>query len=704
MTAPPSPHHLPRPVVGAARQQGTLERLARRWGILPAYTDALGQRRTVAPEVLLRLLPVLGAPVAGWDDVEAALTLRRREQARELLPPVVVVWDGDRPGAPLRVPATAAPVPAAVALELEDGSVREEVVPLELRRSFHCGGDAVVTALLPLPAGLPWGYHRLAVAVGGERAEALLIRAPSSTEPLAGGQLGVFLPLYALTRWDGGPLGTFPDLHRLARWAAGRGASLVATLPLYAAFLDPRCPPWDPSPYAPASRRFWNELYVDPEALPERALLEPGAGGPDPEPGGRRVDFPAAAARRRHRLEALAEAFFTRGPEARRGAFERFCAGRPEVCRYTAFRAAGERLCRPWRQWPAAVREGDPGAAGDERARRYHLYAQWAAHEQLRRGNEGDGAAGLFLDLPVGVHPESYDTWADRDVHTFEASLGAPPDGLFARGQDWGLSPWVPERLRRAGLRPWIDTLRFALVEAGALRVDHVMQLSRLFWVPRGGAATDGVYVRSPVEELWAVLCLESRRARCPVVGEDLGTVPLAVRRDLAAHGTAGLYVGLFELGVGERGEAWRTPVPAGRVALVGSHDMPTFRGFWEGRDLALRRRLGLVAGEAAEAEGAGRERLVTALAGRWPAAPGEAPWRAALHGLLGELAASEAALLVVSLEDLWGEPEPQNVPGTGPEEQNFQRRAARSLISFGDDPQVTGALEELARRRGGAR
>jgi 4-alpha-glucanotransferase len=402
---------------------------------------------------------------------------------------------------------------------------------------------------------------------------------------------GVFLPLYALRREEGDlGVGDLSGLEELGRWVGEQGGSTVATLPLLAAFLGDGSPgergergPFEPSPYAPASRLFWNELWVDPRRLPElelsaeaRRLLDSPAFAAEAArlAAGRHVDYRGAYALRRRVLAALAEAFFTNAPAARRAELDDLLARRPELADYAAFRALVEARGECWHAWPEPLRSGEiPAGAVDESARRVHLYAQLAAEGQLAEvgralaasdpGRRGRG--GLYLDLPLGVHPDSYDAWRHRELFAAAVSAGAPPDDFFTLGQDWGFHPIHPERSREEGHAHWIAVVRHHLAHAGWLRIDHVMQLHRLWWVPRGLAATDGAYVRYPADELTAVLTLESHRARARIVGENLGTVPAYVDRALERHGIAKMFVLPFE--IDRRPATRRRPGSTGRPA-----------------------------------------------------------------------------------------------------------------------------------------
>lgn len=735
-----------------------LHRLARLWGVARSYQDGFGRRHQPPPESLVAVLAALGAPVLGLEDVPSALRYRQLQLASRTLPPAAVAWDGRCPPLPLTVPASAAAAPVDLVLHLEGGEdlpfrLGAGEVPAVGRRTLE--GRELVRRRLQLAAPVPPGTHRLEVrvAAGGGAETAGETRLTSA--PLRCAEAGeevrdwsIFLPLHALVPRPDDGLADLSDLARLARWAGQlgtrghgngeRGASTVGVLPLLAAFVDRGVRPFDPSPYAPASRLFWNEIWADLAAVPELPEC-PGArrvlGSEEilerrrSLAGAPRVDYGAERAWRRPVWQALADHFFERTPESRRREMEAFRARRPEAGLYAAFRAVGDVLRTPWQEWPEELRlwpltagtDGGEGSGGEllaaageagldrgelESSRRLHLYAQMVTAEQLRRLAESADAAGLYLDLPLGVHPGSFDVWRHRALFARGASVGAPPDAFFVHGQDWGFPPPSPETLRARGPQHFAAVLRHSMAACRVLRLDHAMQLERLFWIPQGGGPAEGTYVRYPREELLAALVLESRRAGTAVVGEDLGTVPGGVRRAMERHGLARMHVLQFEL-TGDADDAV-TPVPEGALAALDTHDTPTFAAFWHDRDLELRRELDLLGEEEARELARERETLRRALVSflrRWELlAPGEDDPARVAAAVLEHLAAGPAGRLSVNLEDLWGEAEPQNVPGTGAERPNWRRRAAEDLPEIFHDPAVGEALERIAAKRREAR
>jgi 4-alpha-glucanotransferase len=682
---------------------GALRALARLYHVQGAYTDIFGRRRVATPDSLLRVLHSLGAPLSDVSDAPEALRAREAALAAEAVSPVVVITAGRRPVITIR-PNRAQKVEVELIREDGGGAQRWTVPGTRARRS----------TTVALPGPLAPGYHQLHVVQGAARSQATVIVAPVRAYSPPGPEKawGVFLPLYALRTAADWGAGNFSGLRALGEWAGTLGGSVVATLPLLPVFLDR---PFDPSPYAPVSRRFWNEFYVDVERVPElgdapraQALIaSPGfQRGLRRQRRDRLVDYQGQMQQQRTALEALADAFFRHAASARRDAFERFTRAHPAASDYAAFRAVMERQGRSWTTWPARAREGRlRGTDYDERVKRYHLYAQWIAQEQFTAAGRALRSSGgmVYVDLPLGVHTWGYDAWRDRDVFAAGVSTGAPPDTFFGQGQNWGSPPLHPQRLRSQGYRYFIECIRHHLAHASLLRIDHVMGLHRFFWIPHGVAAADGVYVRYPAREFYAILALESVRHRAMIVGENLGTVPDYVTRAMRAHRVLQTYVVQYALRPDRA--APLQPVPNDAVAALNTHDMPPFGGFWTGRDLRDLRALGQLTAAQAASEWRRRRAMLRTLGGwlgrtRGLRAPVTA--RRMLRALLAVLGVGPARLVLVNLEDLWLEAEPQNTPGTADQRPNWRRKAAYTLEQIRTSPAVRRTLRELNRARTG--
>jgi 4-alpha-glucanotransferase len=697
-----------------------LYKLAELSGAQLSYWDVTGQQRHAAPEALVPVLRAMGAPLEKIDDAPAALWEQKQALWREPLEPVTVAWLGaTEPDAflTLRVPHDQAGRSAEFVLRLETGEERcWACVPndLPVTASADHEGIPATARRLALPPDLPPGYHRLHVELSGRTAQSTVLAAPvrayEHPERVPGTNWGVFLPLYALHTEKSWGAGDFGDLEKLIEWVNSLGGGIVATLPLLAAFLDE---PFEPGPYSPASRLFWNEFYLDLSRVPELAQSSAarqmvGSAAFQQEVAELRavplVDYRRQMQLKRRVLQELMRTLFARS-SARRQEFETFIAGRPQLEDYARFRAVGEQRRGPWPTWPTALRDGTIREGDyDEEARRYHLYAQWLVDEQLHGLAERAGVAGpgLYLDLPLGVNPDSYDVWREREAFATGMAAGAPPDPFFAKGQNWGFPPLQPRQIRKQGYRYVAGYIRHHMRLAGVLRIDHMMGLHRLFWIPHGMDASKGVYVQYAADELYAVYCLESHRHRCALVGEDLGTVPPEVPPAMARHNVRRMYV--LQYGIQPEHDGHINPVIPGSVASANTHDMPPFAAFLQGLDIQDRVDLGVLDPGVAEHERRSRQALVDAMI-RFFEREG---WlrdsrepQAILRACLKFMSAGPAMVVLTNLEDLWLETQPQNVPGTWRERPNWRRRAKYALEALRQLPEVLETLREMDRVTG---
>ena len=544
---------------------------------------------------------------------------------------------------------------ADVSVLLEDGAA----VPFEGRTA---GGGLVV----------PAGYHRIRVELPGkESPECTLVSAPRTAWRRPGNHTswGLAGQLSALRSRRSRSTADVVDLESTCRWVHRHGGDLMAVLPLLPTF---NRPPSEPSPYSPVSRLFWSELLLD-LGRAHRPVASP-----------RSLDVEQAA---REVRRALSDAPLPDGDDAPGG----------ELRRYARFRGAQARLGRDWRRWPAEPRSGRlADEVVDPAEERFHLVAQREARRQLLalsdRLAQHDFRIGL--DLAVGVHPDGYDPWARPGLFARGISVGAPPDRAFPSGQDWGFPPLRPEASREEGHAYHAAAVAHQAEVAGLLRVDHVMALSRLFWIPHGLAVSEGTYVRYPMEELLAVLSLESHRNRCEIVGENLGTVPAEIDEALPRHGISGTYLAPFAA-------ATPTPEPpkGQEVAMTGTHDTATLQGWLDGRDIDERVRYGLVDPDGAAVE---RERRAGAV-DRLKVAVGheETGGGAFVDDLLEWLGRSPSPLVIPWIEDLWLEEDQVNVPGTRSSERpNWQRPMRKLLEEVEEDADVQRRLEILAQAR----
>ena len=698
-----------------------LRQLAAAYGVQPSYKNILdGRRRQASAEVLVSVLRALGAPLTRPEEASRALREHRQQIYRRGPEPVAVAWDGRGGRVHLRLPAGQGIRSWSCSLRLEGGEEQTwEINPGRTEPSLRAKkvgveGSPYWEIDMRLPRSLPLGYHELEIEAGKHHYRSLVISAPREAFVGSSGRVneswGVFIPVYALRSVRNWGVGDFGDLKTLMDWVNTRGGSIVGTLPVLAAFLDE---PFNPSPYAPVSKLFWNELFLDLSNVPEiehspEAQSFVASDGFRAEKADLQsqalVDYRRAMALKRRVIEPLSRVIFER-PSERQNEFFRYVEGHPDLKDYAQFRAACDRRRASWWTWPDRMREGRLRPSDyDLDAMRYHLYVQWLAEQQIRtfaKGCNTDGE-GLYLDLPLGVNSDGYDVWRERPSFVLDVSAGSPPDGFFTRGQSWGFPPMHPEKVREGGYNYLRKSLRHHLAHACVLRIDHVMGLHRLFWVPRGFEPRDGAYVQYPAEEMYAILALESVRNRAMIVGEDLGTVPGYVRPAMARHKIQRMYVLQFEV---SPNETKALPDPSeDSLAALNTHDMPPFASFWEGLDVEDRVDLRLLDQEGAVAELISRSKMRNALVRylRLGRRQGADPSIVdVLKAALQYLGKSPNRLAVVSLEDLWFEKQPQNVPGTCEERPNWKRKSRYDLRQITEMRAVGEMLEtlDLARR-----
>lgn len=691
----------------------TLRRLAARIGIQECFVGMGGKTHHASRAAIRGLLELWGIPVGNRKDAQRALAEVDLQEWRRPVESVNVAAPGAAASVWIRLPD---PVDTLKCLlTLEDGTTHDlsrAVARAGCRRRKQIGGQEFLALQVDLPK-MPAGYHELVLTQRHRDRRSLIVCAPeqSYAPPERLRAWSAFLPLYGAHSKSSWGAGNLSDWRRLGEFVHSAGGKVLSTLPLTAQFLGkPVC---EPSPYSPASRLFWNEFYLDVEGLPQFAYCKPAqkrvrsARFQQMLDGFRRcplIDYEAQAAARREVLRLISE-WFSANVCLQHRDFQRFLQQRPEVREYARFRATCERNGTGWPAWDVRQQRGKLQPEDyDQRDADYHLYVQWQMERQMdalsgsfRRQN-----LELYLDLPVGVHPDSYDVWRQRDTFALQASVGAPPDPLFTQGQNWGFAPLHPQRLREQGHRYFIDFIRFQMRHVGLLRIDHVMGLHRLFWIPSGLGAIDGAYVRYPAEELHAILRLESHRNRTLLVGENLGIVPPEVTRAMQDRGVREIFVMQFEQQP-DPAQAVRTP-PSRSVASLNTHDMPMFAAHWSGKDIDQRAALGWVKGKQGKTEKAARAILNRSLATflrRKGFLSGRTNDRAALlRACLEWLAAGPAEIVQVNLEDLWGEVEPQNIPGTSRERPNWRRKAALTIEDMESSAEIRHVLGVLAQLR----
>lgn len=723
-------------------------------GITAQYWDNFGRRHRTPQATYRDLLSAMGVP---WEDPEGLdqeIARRRLGSWGALLEPVQLIKPAPAlAGATMRVWSPGPEPPAAVDVLAEmvsDTGARyrwEERIKVAGRlKSQAVPGGFRVAVRLPLPADLELGYYDLTLKVrSGGREESgrtrLIAAPPQAYAPawLEEGRRawGFNLPLYALRSRANWGVGDFADLMEVVRWAGPLGAAFVGVNPLHAAGGRATA---DPSPYSPTSRIFLNVLYLSLEAAPEMAACRKAQELVASQ------EFQATKARlaatslvsygevhrlKRRVLKLLYETFCEvhGAPEApprtdRGQEFARFvAAGGESLARFGQFSALVDQLAQgDWRRWPGLYQHPEnPGVAEFAREHlqevQFHQYGQWLAATQLGQVCQEAQKQGLpftlYEDLALGASPGGFDTWAHQELFARGPAIGAPPDAFNPQGQNWGLPPLIPERLRASGYQLFIDTLRANLPPGGMLRMDHVMGLFRLLWIPHGMAAAQGAYVSYPARELLAILALESVRRRALIIGEDLGTVPPRIRRDLGKSGVFSYRVFYFERD-GNRHFLAPEAYPARAMATVTTHDLPTLTGFWQGHDLTLKRTLNLYPEDhLAEADAAARELdrrllledlehrgLLPDGAASQPEAGGSCPPELR-EAILDYLAQSEAALMEVRLEEVFGLAEQQNLPGTRQEHPNWRVKLPLTLDQMEQSSEPARLAARLNKARG---
>jgi 4-alpha-glucanotransferase len=675
----------------ALRPSGSsLNELARRYGVASEYEDANGDTVVVAEETVVAVLAALDVAAATEDERLDALREYDRARWARTLPRAIVT----RAGVPMPfwVHVTHGQ-PVRLWIRLEDGEVRTGLRQLDnFTPPYDLDGGQIGEATFELPPDLPLGYHRLHVNAGGTETSTTVIVTPASlTTPHRLGSRrawGLATQLYSVRSKRSWGTGDLTDLTDLAVWAATKhGAGFVLVNPLHAA--APTAP-IEPSPYLPTSRRFVNPLYLRVEAVPEyaymrhrgrlqrmRADVQKGADRLDT------VDRDAAWAAKRTALEAVHRQRRSAGRELAYAAY-RVREGRA-LDDFATWSSLAEVYGSDWHEWPKPLQhpdgEGIPEFAAEHADEiDFHRWLQWQLDDQLTAAQAFAVNAGMSLgvmhDLAVGVHPNGADAWALQEVLALGVTAGAPPDAFNQQGQDWSQPPWRPDQLLEHAYAPFRALISAVLRHAGGVRVDHIIGLFRLWWIPKGSPPTEGTYVYYDHEAMVGILALEAQRVGALVVGEDLGTVEPWVRDYLHERGVFGTSILWFELdrdgdGGPLHADRWREYC----LSSVTTHDLPPTAGYLAGDHVRLRDRLGLLtrpfddelASDQAE----------------------QAAWRAELRrvGLLEQdadveqtvlalyryLGRTPSKLLALALTDAVGDRRTQNQPGTTDEYPNWR-------------------------------
>ncbi|MGH8726631.1 MAG: malto-oligosyltrehalose synthase [Burkholderiales bacterium] len=698
-----------------------LAELGHKLGIAASYHDIWGNEHHTSAATLRALIDAFGAVP--------------KDESSRVLPPVLIAREED--GA-AKIPI--APVDFDTAWRwriIEENGAQHSgsFIPSELSR------DAQGRAIFDLAPPLAIGYHTFELSRDDEPARMPLIVVPAKCywpPALAARVWGPALQLYAVRSERNWGIGDFTDLKNAVEIFAREGAGVVGVNPLCALF------PHDPrhaSPYSPSNRSFLNFLYLDVDAIiaaqdcevarafvrhPQFLMRLAKLRGSD------LVDYEAVAAAKFEALEILWRHFREKhltSASAQARAFRAYqAAGGRTLYTHALFTALQEHFhgADPalwgWPKWPEEYRDPESSAVVEFRARNrdrveFYQYLQWCADRQLDEVGKRCLAlrmgVGLYLDLPISVDAAGAGTWANQNVYALSARVGAPPDEWNPRGQDWGLPPFNPRALREAAYAPWIAVLRSTMRHAGALRIDHVMGLMRLYWVPPNASAKEGAYVHYLFEDLLGILALESQRNRCLVIGEDLGTVPDEVRAGLHGAGLLSYRLLYFEK---NDNDEFKSPdqYPAQALCTISTHDLPTLAGYWEGRDLAIRNELNLFPSDALREQAIlvrsqERARLLLALEreGLLPEAasidPASVPaMTAALSNACHRfLARTPAKVMMVQLEDVMGTAEQVNMPGTVGQQPNWRKKLPLNLERLTEERGFREIVTALREERG---
>ncbi len=728
------------------KRNDTLAQLAALYGIASEYDDAQGNTHLTEEATQRALLIAMGVGLDG--DLSVILAEHEARPWRSLLPPVMVVRAADNGVfVPVSFPSGHGRDAYQWRLTREDGSREEgEFRPsdLELAGSHQIDGEQYDRGLLRLPTCPGLGYHQLTVRTPDnvETSMTLIVAPTTSYQPEAladGGRIyGAALQLYGVRSRRNWGIGDFTDLRFIIELASESGMDIIGLNPLHALFPNN---PTHASPYSPSSRLFLNILYLDVEAVADftecdeaRALV-----ADDMFQARLRalrseilVDYPQIMLAKKMVLLRLYQHFRERHlkENSERGQqFRAFQSSRLEsLRRHALFEALQTHFqeqdtsIRDWSGWPHAYRDHtsqEVAAFTQDHLEQieYYEYLQWQANLQLDAASKTSLAfglgVGLYGDLAVGVNRGGAEVWSNQDDYALSASIGTPSDESNQNGQDWGSPPWIPERLRAAAYAPFIAMLRANMLHMGALRIDHVMGLMRLFWIPHDKVVVAGTYVNYPFDDLLGILLLEGWRNRCVVIGEDLGNVPDTLREQLQSVGILSSRLLFFSR---DEQDGFLPPAdyPAQSLVTVTTHDLPTLYGFWHGQDIDMRTRLGLLPDQnmhqeqvlarvhdrAALLMALEREGLLDEGGSLHPVAnPDLSPELVgAVHRFL---ARTPAQVMMIWLEDVFGQIDQVNLPGTKRDTYpNWRRRLTVNLEEWRDDLRLKRIIKIIADER----
>ncbi|MBJ8814988.1 4-alpha-glucanotransferase [Citrobacter freundii] len=675
-------------------------------GISPNYINAHGKPQSIGAETKRRLLDAMHRTTAA---TQVAVTP---------VPNVMVYTAGKK-------------MPLAV-----EGSGEFNWL-LTTEEGVQHKGHAVGGKSFTLPAKLPEGYHTLTLTQGELRTHCRIIVAPKRCyEPqalLAGQKLwGACVQLYTLRSEKNWGIGDFGDLRAMLVDVAQRGGAFIGLNPIHALY---PANPESASPYSPSSRRWLNVIYIDVNAVDDFRLSKEAQAWwqkPATQQALQRardaewVDYSAVTALKMTALRMAWKSFSARDDE-QMAAFRQFVSQEGDSLYWQAafdalhaHQVKEDALRWGWPVWPEAFQSVDsPEVKRFCEEHRddvdFYLWLQWLAYTQFadcwKTSQSFAMPIGLYRDLAVGVAEGGAETWCDRELYCLKASVGAPPDILGPLGQNWGLPPMDPHIITARAYEPFIELLRANMQNCGALRIDHVMSMLRLWWIPYGETADHGAYVHYPVDDLLSILALESKRHHCMVIGEDLGTVPVEIVSKLRDSGVYSYKVLYFE---NDHEKNFRTPkaYPEQSMAVAATHDLPTLKGYWDSGDLTLGKALGLYPDEVVlrglyQDRELAKQGLLDALH-KYGCLPKRAGHKSSLmsmtpilnRGMQRYIADSNSALLGLQPEDWLDMAEPVNIPGTSDQYKNWRRKLTATLEQMFADERVNKLIKDLDKRR----
>jgi len=713
----------------------SLDQAAGIWGIEREFWDIWGKHHKTPPETEARVLRSLGVDVSSGPHLQRAIEDRNWREWSEPLPPAIVLSDSEPYEIAIRVPADSQSLSAGLEIRFENGMTARadiDLARIPVSQSTTLRGRTFVEKVLPLPGQRCLGYHSMALRVGPHiQSETRLILCPSRAYQPEWLQTkcaaGIAISLYGLRSGRNWGCGDFKDLAGFVDWASRELAvSFVALNPLHNI---PNRQPFNTSPYLPNCCYFRNPIYLNIEDIDDfphsrwaQRLAKCDAIQRELESvrSSELVEYERVHHLKTRFLRLLFRRFLTAEfphDTPRAGEFRAFIKREGDLLhRFAVHSALDEVLHRrdpqtwSWQAWPEAYRRPDSPATREFAERHwrrvlFYKYVQWQIDVQLgaaqRHARKRGMRIGLYHDLALATDRFGCDLWSHRDFYVAGCRVGSPPDNFAPKGQDWAFPPPNTDRHYRDGYQLFAESIRQSCQHGGALRIDHVMRLFRLFWIPDGTDAAHGTYVRERFHDLLHVLALESVRNRVVIIGEDLGTVPDFVRETLAKLGILSYRLFYFEQ---DKNRRFKRPKEYPRESLVSitTHDLPTLAGFWSHRDIVARREAGLIANEE-DLRRAHEERLeekqkmldlffelklipdsLPRDVHRIPELTGE------LHNaVVGFIASTPSVLMVLNQEDLFKQNEQQNLPGTTAEYPNWRRKMRFTIEELGANPFV---------------